>query len=124
MDNKQDYCPTLSMMHVLGKKWTIPIIEIFDSTKKHIKFNAMQAILGGISPKNLSRSLKELSDAELIEKHEKKENGILHTEYYLTAKGLMLKKFILDAKKLGICIYGVDSSCVNRKCSVCISTGQ
>lgn len=113
-------CPTLSMIHILGKKWTIPIIELLYPPRNKVSFNSMQTMLGlNITARNLSRSLKELSDTGMIKRDERKENGVLHTEYSLTDKGIALKEFIRRAKELGICIYGIDASCLNRRCSDC-----
>ncbi|MFI5412597.1 MAG: winged helix-turn-helix transcriptional regulator, partial [Candidatus Micrarchaeales archaeon] len=112
-------CPTLSLLHILGKRWTVPILEMFGSKNDKMQFNSMQLLLGDITPKNLSNSLKDLCTAEILEKKEVKEGKILHTEYVLTKKGAALKQFIRNAKELGVCIYGLDSSCIERQCSTC-----
>lgn len=116
---KSMQCQTLSMLHILGKKWSIPIIETI-SSGKGAQFNTLQAILEEITPKNLSSGLKDLVDAEIIKKNEKRYNNVNHTEYVLTEKGRAVSKFIKSAKQLGVCIYGIDPSCPNRKCADCI----
>ncbi len=114
-------CPTLSMVHILGKKWTIPIIESLYPSRNKASFNNIQMRLGrNITARNLSGNLKELIDANMVKKTEKKENRILHTEYSLTKKGLALREFIRRAKELGIKLYGIDPACTDRRCSECV----
>ena len=72
-------CPTLTLLHVVGKKWTIPIINLLYPSSKALQFNEMQHLLVDITPKNLSRSLKELAKARILTRSEIRSNG---TRYY------------------------------------------
>lgn len=112
-------CPTLSLIHILGKRWTIPIVEVLYASHGKIQFNTMQLLLGSITPKNLSNALKELVEAEIVSKKEVKKRRILHTEYKLTEKGIAFEEFIRSAKSLGINIYDMNPNCVNRQCNKC-----
>jgi DNA-binding HxlR family transcriptional regulator len=120
MANVRSACPTLSLLHILGKRWIIPIIELLCSPRRNMQFNTMQLLLGGITPKNLSRSLKDLADAKIVKRIEVRRNDTMSTIYALTDRGVAIEEFISRAKKLGIEIYDVDASCINRKCNDCI----
>ncbi len=120
MKNAFYSCPTLSLLHVLGKRWTIPILEVLRSPCRKMQFNTIQLLLEGITPKNLSKSLKELSKAHVIKKTEIKNRGTaLRTEYSLTEKGTHLVGFVKSAKKLGISMYGIDAACAKNQCYKC-----
>jgi DNA-binding HxlR family transcriptional regulator len=120
MPKTQYVCPTLSLVHLMGKRWTIPIVETLHSPSRRMQFSSMQLLLKKITAKNLSRSLKELSNARRVRKIETREKGILHTEYALTEKGVAFRSFITSAKKLGVCLYDIDSSCISKQCINCI----
>ena len=98
-------CPTLSLLHVLGKKWTIPIVELLYPSNKALQFNAMQHLLVDITPKNQSRGLKELTSAKIVRRVELKSNGLRYTEYSLTENGRKVEAPVRAAKELGICMY-------------------
>lgn len=113
-------CRTLSLVRLMGKKWTIPIIEVLYPKRNKVSFNNMQVRLGrNITARNLSKSLKELSYAGMVKRAERNERGVLHTEYSLTNEGVELREFIQKAKRLGISVYGTDASCLNRRCVDC-----
>ena len=116
---KVGQCPTLSLMHIMGKSWTIPIMEAFEYPAQEVQFSDLEGQLPGITAKNLSKSLKELCSAQLIAKTTKAEGKAIYTRYSITKKGLSFQKFITEGKKLGICIYGIDPSCAKRKCTQC-----
>jgi DNA-binding HxlR family transcriptional regulator len=112
-------CPTLSLLHVLGKKWTIPIVELLHPSTKPLQFNEMQHLLVDITPKNLSRSLKELADAKIVKRVEIRDKGVRYTEYSLTNDGKSVEQLVKAAKELGICMYSTNAYCVNRQCHLC-----
>ncbi|MDE1870853.1 MAG: helix-turn-helix transcriptional regulator [Candidatus Micrarchaeota archaeon] len=120
MENAFYSCPTLSLLHIVGKRWTIPIMEVLYFQHASMQFNAIQSALNGITPKNLSGSLKELSDAQVIKKTARKRNGVLHTDYSLTKRGAYVMEFVRSAKELGISIYGMDASCASSRCYECL----
>lgn len=107
------------MLHIIGMKWTIPVLEAMKRPHRKFQFNAMLSMVSGITPKNLSRILRELSDAGLVKRAEIKEKGVLHTEYHLTEKGIALNEFIRESKILGVSLYHLESSCVNKECGNC-----
>lgn len=112
-------CKTLSLLHILGKRWSVPIIDMLHTPRRNMQFNTMQMLLEDITPKNLSKSLKELTDAGIVKKTEFKTKNSLNTVYALTDRGVAVEQFIRSAKKLGVDIYNMDATCVNRSCSDC-----
>ncbi len=119
MAKKSTSCPTLSLIHVLGKKWTVPIVELLLPSANPLQFNEMQHLLVDITPKNLSRSLKELADAKIVRRVEIRNKGVRYTEYSLTSQGKDVENLVKAAKQLGICIYNTNDYCVNRQCHLC-----
>ncbi len=111
-------CQTLSLLHVLGKKWTVDVIEVLSSHKK-IQFNSFLQLLNGITPRALSKILNDLILAQIIEKTELRKKSATFTSYTLTKKGEVFEKFILSAKELGVNLYSIDASCVDKQCSTC-----
>lgn len=114
-------CPTLSLLHLLGKKWTIPIVELLCPSNKArvLQFSQMQQLLVNVTPKNLSRSLKELLEASIVKKSEINAEGVLYTGYSLTEQGLAFREFIRSSKTLGVSLYNLNPYCPNRQCNLC-----
>jgi DNA-binding HxlR family transcriptional regulator len=112
-------CETLYLLHILGKKWTIPIVEMLYPPRRNVQFNKMQMALDNITSKNLSSSLKELCDAKIVKKTEIKRGNAVNTIYSLTERGVALEGFIKSAKMLGVSLYNINASCTNRRCGEC-----
>ncbi len=119
MTGKATSCPTLNLMHTIGKKWTIPIVELLYPANKALQFNEMQHLLVDITPKNLSRSLKELAEAKMVKRVEIRNDGVRYTEYSLTEDGRKVEGLVRAAKDLGICMYNMNNHCANRQCHLC-----
>ncbi len=119
-------CPTLSLIHIMGMKWTVPIVELLypSNSARTLQFNQMQQLLVNITPKNLSRDLKELSNAKIVKKTETRTNGMLSVGYSLTEQGIAFREFIKSSKILGVSIYGLNPYCPNRQCNLCQSFNQ
>ncbi len=111
-------CKTLSLIHILGKRWTIDVMEILSSERK-AQFNYMLKRLNGVTPRALSNILSDLSMAQVIQKVETKKHGAVHTSYSLTDKGRIFEDFIRSSKQLGVDLYSIDAGCVNRNCREC-----
>ncbi len=113
-------CKTLSLVHILGKKWAVDVIEIL-SSKKSMQFNGMMHMLKGITPRALSSILNDLILAEVVSKSgsESRNDGEVQTSYKITEKGLVLVSFIQSSKQLGINLYSIDASCTDRQCRTC-----
>ena len=96
-------CPVVKIITILSKKWSLLILRELDSNGKK-RFNELIKEIGRVSPRTLSKRLKELEKTGLIQK--KKFNEIPpRVEYCLTASGRDLIKCFnpLDtwAKKWG-----------------------
>ena len=122
---KETACPTLSLLHIAGKRWTVPVIETLYSAKQSMQFNAIRDDIKGVTPKNLSSSLKELIVAGLVEKDGLHYEGltgyesrVATSEYRLTKKGAEFQRFMGQGKELGVEWYGL-KGCPTRKCSQC-----
>ena len=116
-DNKYIYHNSLQLAHLLGKKWTIPLMELFLSSKyAELHFNYIQGRVPGITAHNLSNELEDLKVAGLIEKHE---CGSGCPVYTITRTGLAFQGVIRSIKDLGINYYGIDPSCRSKLCIDC-----
>ncbi len=96
-------CPITKILNYLGKKWTLLILrELHDNGTK--RFNDLIREMENISPRTLSKRLKELEKLELVSK--KRFNEIPpKVEYSLTNKG---KELIKCFKHLDIWIKKFD----------------
>ena len=83
-------CPITKILNYLSKKWTLLILrELHNNGTK--RFNDLIREMENISPRTLSKRLKELEKLELISK--KRFNEIPpRVEYSLTNKGKELIK--------------------------------
>lgn len=111
-------CTILSVIHLMGKRWTIPIIEALFYAKGEVSFNMLQATLPHVTPKNLSDSLRELVDFDLVKKGEETENGVKHTSYVLTRNGFAFQDMIFEAKRIGGKMYN-RKGCEMKQCAAC-----
>ncbi len=113
-------CPTLSLFHILGERWSIPVIEILYSSKSNMQFNSILEEIGNITPKNLSGCLKSLMESGIVERHIVTHlNGAQGTEYGLTQNGRLLEKYVIEIKDIGAKWYRLSNVCSNKKCSEC-----
>ena len=112
-------CPVIVVAHVLGKKWSIPIIEEIALSNGEVQFNTLKRSLNGITARNLSESLGTLRAEGIIKKRRVIVNNVSYARYDLTKKGASVKKVIDGMKELGIEWYGTNHNCKNTKCSNC-----
>jgi|SRR3989344_544215 len=78
-------CPVAKIIEVLSKKWSLLILKQLEGKLKK-RFNELQKDVGTISPRTLSKRLKELEKEKLIVKHQYKEIPP-RVEYALTPSG-------------------------------------
>ncbi len=113
-------CPTLSLFHILGERWSIPAIETLYYSKGNMQFNSILEEIGSITPKNLSGCLKNLIESGLVEKRTiTYMNSAQGTEYGLTKNGRLLEKYIMEIKRMGTRWYKLDNLCQSNRCSKC-----
>jgi DNA-binding HxlR family transcriptional regulator len=86
-------CPLEGIIDVIGKKWSLLIVNAIGNHGK-LRFNTLMQELGKISPKTLSDTLKELQ-AEGIVQRESFAEIPPRVEYSLTDAGLELRKAII-----------------------------
>lgn len=86
--NNPDNCPVAKTLRIMGSKWTFLLIHHLLDDKK--RFNELQRLMAGISPKTLSQRLKDLEKEGIISKKVFAEVPP-RVEYTLTPKGQSLK---------------------------------
>ncbi len=125
MNNNKTKCPTLEIVHLLGKRWTVPVMEVVYFSEERSSFNTIKRALPGITPRNLSESLNRLCGELLMSKKGVKRGNVVYVEYRLTKKGRDLEKVVKEMKKLGVCWYGLGKGCTGTACGTCPAfTGQ
>lgn len=81
-------CPLEYASRVIGGKWKLKIIWNL-SRSKYMRFNELKRNLNGITDLMLTKSLKELADAQVV--HRVQYNEVPpRVEYSLTENGLKL----------------------------------
>ena len=115
---KTSSCSILSVIHIMGKRWTIPVVETLYYARGEMSFNALQSALSHVTAKNLNDSLRELIEFGLVKKNEIVAKGVRHTSYVLTKNGIAFEDLVNDAKKLGGELYD-RPGCELRQCKNC-----
>jgi len=87
------FCPIKGIIDIISKKWALFIINGLCNHGK-LRFNDLMKELGGISPKTLSDTLKQLQAEGLIERESFAEIPP-RVEYSLSKDGLELGKAIM-----------------------------
>lgn len=87
------YCPTGGIIDLISRKWTLCVINTISNHGK-LRFNEIMSELRTISPKTLTKTLKELEELKLIERKYFKDIPP-RVEYTLTKEGDELREIIL-----------------------------
>ena len=87
------FCPIKGIIDIIGKKWALLIINALRNQGK-LRFNDLMKQLGGISPKTLSDTLKELQVEKLINRESFAEIPP-RVEYSLSQDGMELGEAIM-----------------------------
>lgn len=111
-------CPVKDVSNVLGKKWSIPIVEEI-ALGRFCGFNKFLEKAGNMTPRILSERLKELEGAGLIQKKIHTINNRSVTEYVITERGKELHGLILELKKWNIKWNSVPEFCLHTPCTEC-----
>jgi DNA-binding HxlR family transcriptional regulator len=91
--------PVRDVLELLAGKWKIPLLITLSTEGK--RFNELERILDGISPRTLSKELKELELNELVQR-------IVHdtvpvtVEYRLTEYGNTFEEVIVTLRNWGL----------------------
>lgn len=86
------YCPIGGIIDLISRKWTLCVINTLNNHGK-LRFNEIMTELKTISPKTLTKTLKELEEEKFIQRSYFKDIP-LRVEYNLTLKGETLWKLI------------------------------
>ena len=87
------FCPLEGVIDVISKKWALLIVNAIGNNGK-LRFNSLMEQLGGISPKTLADTLKQLQAEGLIRRESFAEIPP-RVEYSLTEDGVELRKSII-----------------------------
>ena len=94
-------CPVIESSHIIGKKWSIPIIEEI-ALNEFRGFNNFLAKMENMTPKILSMQLKELEHADVVKKKIYNNGNVSVTSYILTEKGYDLHEIVTEIKRWNI----------------------
>lgn len=103
-------CSVLESIHVIGKKWAVPIL--LELNKERFSGFYKFVLKTGITPRILSKQLRELTELGLIRKTD-------NNNYYITQKGKELCKIIDEIKKWNIKWNNVHEACLHKSCIDC-----
>jgi DNA-binding HxlR family transcriptional regulator len=95
---KKHLLPVRDALDMLGGKWKLPIIVALSFDNKH--FREMIREIQGISPKMLSKELKDLETNQLV-KRTVYDTSPVTVEYSLTPYGKSLQKLIGELRIWG-----------------------
>ena len=96
-----EICPVYRTFRIIGRKWTLQILQEFFVNRGVRRFNEIQKSLKWITPRVISKRLKEMEDEELIVRSVFPDKSPVRVEYSLTDKGKGLNGVIQTAKKWG-----------------------
>jgi DNA-binding HxlR family transcriptional regulator len=96
-------CPVFSASRILGKRWSILIIQVLLRPEASIgmRFNELQKELSWVSPKILTQRLRELQESEIITREVDASNIPPAVWYTLTEKGQDMKPVLVAMQKWG-----------------------
>ena len=110
-------CALLEIQHVLGKKWTILILQELHHNQKR-NFNQLSGILKHSTNRVLSQRLQELEGGGLIHKKILREMPRA-VEYSLTEKGTGVMQIFNGMKKWSAGEKLVPETCCSTNCAEC-----
>jgi DNA-binding HxlR family transcriptional regulator len=99
----EQYCPLARALDVVGDRWAMLVMrELFFAPKR---FTDLQQRLEGIAPNLLSRRLKELEAAGLVQRR-RLDPPAASSVYELTGKAAGLENAMLELAKWGVQFLG------------------
>jgi len=110
--NNLCFCPIKGIIDIISKKWALFIINALSNQGK-LRFNDLMKELGGISPKTLSDTLKQLQTERLI-KRESFAEIPPRVEYSLSQDGLELGKAIMPLLRWAAIRERDDKKCASE----------
>ena len=116
-ENKREKCQVFQVSDLIGKKWTIPLLQEINCQKEK-GFNFFFKRMAKISPKILSQRLKDLEKSGLITKRKVNDSVKIITQYTISNKGIELLK-IVDYLRRWNEKYNGKEHCTTTKCVEC-----
>jgi len=111
-------CPTFQAAGILGKKWTIVLMQEI-ALNEGGGSNSIFKRIKKISPKILSRRLKELEELDIIKKDVINNKISIRTKYRLTEKGKELYGITTNIKAWSIKYSKEKLNCDDLTCVEC-----
>jgi DNA-binding HxlR family transcriptional regulator len=105
------FCPIKGIIDIIGKKWSLLVINALRNQGK-LRFNDLMKQLGGISPKTLADTLKQLQKEKLITRESFAEIPP-RVEYSLSHDGMELGKAIIPLIKWAATREDFDKKCAS-----------
>jgi len=105
------FCPIKGIIDIIGKKWSLLVINALRNNGK-LRFNDLMKQLGGISPKTLADTLKELQKEKLITREPFAEIPP-RVEYSLSHDGMELGKAIMPLIRWAATREDFDKKCAS-----------
>ena len=109
-------CPVFRMSSLVGKRWTIPLLEEI-GTGKGIGFNSLSRSLRNVTPKVLSQRLQQLEKEGIVSRHS--ESNPPRTNYTLTSRGEKLLGLVAAMKAWAEEEHQSIEGCSKRNCTEC-----
>lgn len=95
---KNSECTLLGILNVIGAKWRVPIL--WHLAEEPLRYNELKRRLNGVTNIMLTRSLREMEEADLIVRKEY-ETVPPHVEYSLTERAKELIPALSAMNDLG-----------------------
>jgi len=113
-------CPIYTAAKILGKRWTLNILQELFATGGSKRFNEIRRALDWIAPKVLSQRLKELQKFDVIKRTVHTETSPVGVSYSLTERGWGLEPVLMSLKKWGMTFLGDEVlNCTDVVCLSC-----
>ena len=96
-----EICPVYRTFRIIGKKWALQILQEFFVNGGVRRFNEIQRSLEWITPRVISKRLKEMEEENMIVRMVFSDKSPIRVEYSLTEKGKELEGVIQTAVKWG-----------------------
>ena len=114
---KKESCPVFAVADLLGKKWTLPLLQQIEMHGGK-GFNELMRQMKKVSPKILTERLKALESQQIIKK-EIREKDATKIAYYSTEEGKELQKIILSLRAWSEKHNKSIQSCSEKECVAC-----
>lgn len=110
-------CPTFDVAELLGKKWTLPLLQQIELHGGN-GFNELMRRMKKVSPKIMAERLKALEEQNIIKK-ESPNTDALRTAYFITEKGTELQIILLKFREWNQKHCKAIEGCAEKECVVC-----